>query len=299
MLLEVLQGEMMKVLMTNVQLMCGGSETWTYTMAKQLISRGHSVEFYSVRCGEWKPHFDKLGTVHQHFNDNYDLILCNHNSCQQVISSKSCPMIRTCHGPEVRCEQPMRGADYYVSVSPEVQKNLEKRGFTSEVIRNGIDADLYKPTREPQETAETVLYMTDFPDMVPTIRNACEKLGLKLNVIGFGNKVWEPVKELDEADIVISLGRGAYEGLMMDKQVLVYDQIGDGWLNPRTWPTFVDRNCSGRTNRYEWTERAFEKLLQEYQPSNGENRNLAFKEHNASDKCDDYLRIARNLGVKC
>lgn len=288
----------MKILMTNVQLMCGGSETWTYTMAKELIDRGHDVEFFTVLGGEWRPQFEKLGKVHYHYRDEYDLILCNHNSCQQVISSKQCPMIRTCHGPEVRQEQPMRGADYYVSVSPEVQKNLEKRGFTSEVIRNGIDPDVFKPVRGNLKEPKKVLYMTDFEDNVHTVKSACAINGLDLYVIGTRNSVWDTPKLMDEADIIISLGRGAYEGMMMDKQVLVYDGIGDGWLSENTWPEYVTRNCSGRTNQFKWSSEEMSDMLRSYKPSDGENRSLAIREHNIKDKCDRYLEIAKSLGAK-
>lgn len=265
-------------------------------MARHLIKRGHEVSFFSLRMGSWVEHFSEIGQVHHHFKDNYDLILCNHKTCQEQFKARSCPMIRTCHGPEVSEEQPLPGADYYVSVSDEVRDHLKEKGFVSEVIRNGIDPEVFKPTREVKEIKK-VLYMTDFEENAEPIRKACEKLELELNVIGAKNPVWNPVKEMDEADLIISLGRGAYEGLMMNRPVLIYDGIGDGWLVPSTWENYVYRNCSGRTNRITWDADQFEGILEDFEPKG--HRDFAIANHNVNEKCDEYLRIAKDLGAKC
>ena len=262
-------------------------------MASELKKRGHEVLFYTVKGGRWKEHFETLGPVYgkpQHA----DLILCNHVSCQRELIKKNLgPIIRTCHGPIVREEQPLEGASCYVSVSEEVQENLANQGFPSTVIRNGIDPDLFQNV-----SCETfkILMMSDFPENSEVVKKACDRIGAELHVIGNQNPVWQPIKEMSEASVIISLGRGAYEGLMLDKAVVIADGIADGWLTPETWPTFVKRNCSGRTNKATWTEDQWVEVLNSYAQPIG-HRSLALEHHNSQVVCDKYLGIAKQLGA--
>lgn len=270
-------------------------------MAVELKKRGHQVSFMTIKGGKFTDKFRELGQMTTDFHPkyNYDLILCNHVSCQRRINDVGphCPVIRTCHGPSVEEEQPIVGADAYVSVSEEVETSLLLKKYVSKVIRNGIDPERFTQI-DAREEPKKVLFMSDYYESVPVVTQACSNLGLELEIIGSDQPVWDVERYMADCDIVISLGRGAYEGLMMNKAVFIFDcSKGDGWLDSTTWETFVKRNCSGRTNRKNYTAEELTELLKQYKkPLN--NRELALTHHNIKKACDEYLTLADQMGAR-
>ena len=72
----------MKILLTNNHLaQLGGSETWTYTMAKELQRMGYEVGVFTHEKGVVS---DMLGDLMDYSPSGYDLALINHNSCLGV-----------------------------------------------------------------------------------------------------------------------------------------------------------------------------------------------------------------------
>lgn len=294
----------MKVLLTNIEHASGGSEGYTFSLGKELQRLGHEIEFMFPDATSWKRHFEKLAKVRSEFDPTipYDLILCNHASCLAEIKSvgTKIPIIYTCHTPFLEKEPPLYGAARYVATSEEVSDALLRHGFQSTIIRQGIDPDYFTPTREADRNPEIAIYLTESDEFIPLVDKACQRAGIELIVIGYprDEALWDPMPLIDMSDIVIALGRGAYEGLMLDKAVLLFDHFGgDGWLTPESWGDFVKRDCSGRTNRRAWSDAEWRAILSQYRPPRGENRRLALQEHNISTACSKYLAIADELGI--
>ena len=88
----------------------GGSETWALTLADQFCKMGHKVETRDTR--------DDREPV------DADLILTAHTSILPTYAGRGIPVIHTCHGLLPSLEQPVAGADAYVSVSEEVRDHL-------------------------------------------------------------------------------------------------------------------------------------------------------------------------------
>jgi hypothetical protein len=270
----------MKILLTNYILGgTTGSETWTATMQRELELLGHTVQAVTDAMNE---------------PDEYDLAIINHNVCLKTVGHLTCKKIFTSHGVIPDLEQPIAGADIYVAVSEEVQQNLAEKGFTSTIIRNGIDTEKFKPLQPTEEELTSVLFSSNYPSQAQnTIAEACRMKGMVFRRIGGINRTTGVVEAINAADVVIGLGRTAYEAMSCGRNVIVYDYNGgDGFVTPETIIDYRTNNCSGRKHRQQYTAHDLATLFDMYQQSLGTQLREYIIEHNNIKKTvQEYLRL--------
>jgi glycosyltransferase involved in cell wall biosynthesis len=145
------------LLASNHLVQPGGSETWTLTVAAELIRREYEVVVYSPQVGPFAEAFPcrVVGEV----RGKFDLGLVNHNTCIEVARSACRKVIMTCHGTFPPLEQPVSGADRYVAISEEVLAHLKSLGYDATVIWNPIDCEIFSPTR-PRSQRQRTPYRT-------------------------------------------------------------------------------------------------------------------------------------------
>jgi len=279
----------MKILITNHSLNSyGGTETWTITMGEELERLGHTVHVYPADGRDNITPFDRYDESH------YDLALVNHNICLEEFrdADNIDRIIFTSHGVIPDLEQPVNGADFYVSISEEVRDNLTEQGYDSAIIRNPIDMDKFKPTREINSKLSNVVFMSNYQgDALKTIQRACE--GLNLRVWGKDNQTNDVVSEFNWADLVIGLARTAYEAMSMNRNVIIYDHNGaDGFASPESVFDYRKKNCSGRTNAYRLDADDLENFFSGYDPDLKMRPYIRF-EHDVKNIVEQYLLIAR------
>jgi hypothetical protein len=249
----------MRILLTNNHLNTfGGTETWTYTMYKALISLGHEVVVFTLQYGLGLS--KKMTNVKMNSKaisgDSFDLCIVNHNSCLKVVRDavKNSRIVFTCHGTIPKLEKPVEGADVYVGISKETSNHIESLGFKSAgFINNPIDLDYHKPTKELRENPT---HMLSFCQSKSTVANLVQ-LGYRLqaNRTNFFTRKLITPEDINEADICVSLGRGVYESLACGRPVLVYDERAynkkgclDGVVTEDNIDELLVNNCSGRTH---------------------------------------------------
>ena len=270
----------MKILLMNY-ILGGqtGSETWTATMAEELENKGHEVT---------------LKTDASRLEDIYDLAIINHNTCLATTKHLSCKKIFTSHGVIPDLEQPVEGADVYVAESEEVQDSLKEKGFDSVVIRNGIDTEHYAPTRPVNRKLKNILFSSNYQSGAEKIiKEACDKSSLNFNRIGGQNKTTQVLYELNKADLVIGLGRTAYEAMSCGRNVIIYDYNGgDGFAHPHLLPDFRYNNCSGRYNKHQYTADDLVELFSLYNQDTGRRlRNYIIENNNIKKTAQQYLDL--------
>lgn len=271
----------MKILLSNN--MIGGntgSETWVTTMNKEIEKLGHNVTLYT-------PNTNILDM-------KFDLAIINHNSCLKQLTYLPCKKIFTSHGILPSLEQPIQGADYYVSVSEEVQEHLKDLGFNSIVIRNGIDTELYKSTKPTNKKLTNVLFSSHYQgSALNIIKQACKELDLNLTIIGKGNEVSNPIDYINEADLVIGLGRTAYEAMSCERNVIIYDYNGaDGFVTPETIKDYRKNNCSGRYRKKFLNVEELKELFKLYDSELGSKlREYIIDNNNIKKTVQQYLSI--------
>lgn len=297
----------MKILITNNHLArLGGSETFTYTMAKELKDRGHIVHVFTLSPGiisDLIREFTEV--VDAPDRSGYDLMLINHNSCLRAVRDIPGYKIFTSHGIYPPLEQAEDGADSYVAISEEIKQHLLNKGFNSTVIHNGIDCRRFKPIKGINEKLTSVLCLCQDPEAREMVKEACDRLQLKFDSINYPDKPSFKVEEkMNEADLVVSLGRGAYEAMACARSVIVFDmrkysafRTADGMINKENVYEILKNNFSGRRFRLEWGVEELIKEMGKYDPDIATfNRNFALENFNIEKQVDKYLMIKAKSG---
>ena len=263
----------MRILVGNNHLVkTGGTENYTYALALELKRQGHSVEYFTFEKGEVSFLLEENGIPFKS-QKQYDLILANHNTVVEELRLLGY-IIQTCHGYIPQLEQPSPFADAYVAVSEEVREYLQVKGYQSTVILNGIDCNRFCPKTPVSEKLSTVLSLCQSDVANDFIGRCCEQAGIKfLQSNKFTDNVWSIEDLINQSDLVIGLGRSAYDAMACGRCVLVYDYreymgefLGDGMLTPENIHQSIRCNCSGRANRIRFDKLSFIREMQKYSP---------------------------------
>ena len=220
----------MRILITNQQLNgYTGSETWVYAMVQELKKK-HEVTVMTEHLGLMS---DKLDCeVITEYKGSYDLAIVNHLYDKLP---KDLFKIFTSHSLIYDIEK-FPDCKYKVGVTEAVARG-------NPVIRNGIDCERFKPTSVNLEL-KNILYLsnTNYAGGLDFIKEACQGYNLtylKENRFDIENLI-------DNADLVISLGRGALEAMACGKNVIYGDLrkdfmtefSGGGMITPKTYEDF-------------------------------------------------------------
>jgi len=286
----------MKVLLMNNKLnYYGGTETSIYTIAEELYRLGCQIDIFTFGKGLMSEAIGRFGTVTDEPADEYDLILVNHNTCLERVKNIKGYKIMTCHGVSPELEQPVPGADSYVAISEEVQEHLKSKGFESTVIRNSINLERFS-FKEVHNEKKRVLSLSKGRQAVEWLQEICQELGY-----GFGH-LWLKTLNIEdyikEADVVVSYGRGALEGLACGKNVVVYDarnyidSYADDIITPENMNELAKNNFSGRRYKNKWTKEELKAKLQE--AAEREYDCASLKEFDIKNNINKYLELYKN-----
>ena len=294
----------MKVLVTNNTLGgLGGSETYAYTLIKELHSRKDiTVHAFSKSLGVIANKLNQEGIkVISTVGDDYDLILSSHNSTTPFILKNKGLKIQTCHGVYPALEQPANGLDRYISISEEVQKHLTVKGKESEIIFNGVDCNRFKPVNPLNDEVKSILSLSHSEELNNTLKVICSKLGITLTCLNkYRNPVFHVEEMMNRADMVITLGRGAYEAMACGRNVMILDKrpyikkppLGDGLIDGDNVNDFMKNNCSGRFSNRIFNAEDIEKEILRYDPKYGEfSREFAINNLNIIEQANKYLKL--------
>ena len=263
----------MKILVGNNQLKkTGGSENYTFALAIELKRQGHEVHYFTYLKGEVSDRLEQAGIPFMS-SDSYDLLLLNHQTVVDALWHLGYT-IQTCHGPQAELEQPSPLADEYVSVSEEVAQHLKSLGYESTVILNGIDCNRFRTIHPVSNRLTTVLSVCQSQTANDFVRQCCQELGVEfLQSNKHIHNVWAMEELINRSDLVVGLGRSAYDAMACGRVALSWDSrdymgesLGDGLLTPETIGESIRCNCSGRAKRIRFTREAFINELRKYTP---------------------------------
>lgn len=297
----------MKILLgTHYLAKTGGTESYTYALALELKRLGHHVEYFAIVRGNVSSMLEENGVPFMSA-DYYDLILANHTTVVEKICRFGY-IVQTCHGNIAELEQPSPYADAYVAVSEEVRNHLQYKGYqVLGVIPNGIDCKRFFPRNPVSDKLTTVLSLCQSDEANKFIRKCCEQANIKLLCSNkFTDNVWSIEELINQSDLVVGLGRSAYDAMACGRCVLVYDYrdymgefLGDGILTPDSINKSMTCNCSGRANRLKYNEQDFIAEMQKYSPQLAAwSRDFAIQNLNIEQAVDKYLSICDNIDYK-
>lgn len=294
----------MKILLgTHYLAKTGGTENYTYALAMELLQLGHEVEHFAIIRGNVSTLLEEKGVPFMSA-DHYDLILANHTTVVEKLWPYGY-LIQTCHGTIPELEQPSPYADAYVGVSEEVKEHIGKKGFEAYVIPNGIDCNRFCPIKPVSPKLNTVLSLCHSDIANDFIRRCCEQANLKfIQCNKFTDNVWSIEELINESDLVVGLGRSAYDAMACGRCVLVYDFreqymgefLGEGMLTPQNIEKSMSCNCTGKASRLKYDEQSFVAEMQKYSPELAAwSREYALENLNIEKAVQRYLDIYKDI----
>lgn len=207
-----------------------------------------------------------------HLDDNpqdYDLALINHNSCAHVSARRK---VYTCHGILPGLETPPHGMDTYIAVS----ENVAELYGIERIIKNPIDTELFRPLDPINHAPHRILAVTEVPVPFDCTRPT---------------RAEETMPQLmQQADVVITIGRGVLEAMSTARNVIVYDKRPDLGFKADGYLTLPIRgNVGGPYLRKDIDLHA---ELKKYRQEHGErNREYILQHHDVKDIVSQYLNL--------
>ena len=293
----------LKILISTYTVDRSGVPTYTLTLYRELEKRGHKVSVYSPGSGP----LAELMDVHGSFDklETPDVILAQANKCAIWMKDRypDVPMIFINHGVLPALEQPPRiPIDRYIAVN-EQSVNLLQRQYVDpqkiDMVRDFVDTEQFKPV-EPLQAKPRVLFMSNYKKWKTyyTIESACKNLGLEFRAVGspYGRSRDVP-KDINQADLVISMGRGIIEAMSCGRAAISYSELlGDGYLTPQVYLESRTRNFGGYECRYVFNVEDLMAEIGKYTKESGKiNRDLALQYHDSVKGTDEILGVVSKI----
>lgn len=278
----------LNVLLTNHELMMpGGCITLLYSMAQEYLRLGHRVTLYSPRWGEGgvPEYFEASGVTITKVKplNLFDIVVCNHRDCLPIVEDMVHSFKIWHFDGKMRERIPEDDFDVYIVVSEESRDYLkEKFDIDSLIVRNAINCtrfDIHKPIRK---RLSRVLFLSNHGEVAPIVKEATKQVGLAFTWIGRDSWVFDVERYINDADLVVTIGRGVYESMACGRNVIVFDYLGaEGILTPDKYFEIRQKNCSGRYHQMDWGVAELVNEFKKYNPGWGYTfRKYALEHHN-------------------
>jgi hypothetical protein len=305
----------MKILLTNFRFnVLSGSECWLYAMALEFKRQGHDVDlFITTKVSQTSPFLqNKLIKQMSIYSVNiprkeYDIIFANHTITIKALLTyyKPSNIIQTCHGIYPPLEQPFRGIRGYISVSDEISHHLGKKGIKSRVIYNSVDCERFKPYKQINQKLTNVLSLVQDNKALGLIKKACTILKLNLKQYSKAHtSILNIEDEINNSDLVISIGRGVYEAMSCGRNVICFDcrgyytrqPMGHGLLKSvnEIKESLLD-NFTGRNEKKYMDLNSLINEMKQYSPVYGDIcRKFVFENFNVQNAVEKYVNMTDN-----
>ena len=272
------------ILITNSSLSgFTGTETWVYAMAEEL----KNVTVLTNMLGKMS---DRLKCkVITKYEGEYDFAIVNHSTMYSQLP-KDLFKIFTSHSLVFGIEQFPEESKCNVGIS---------EAICDKVIRNGINCEKFKPTKVNKEL-KNILYLSNpnYSGGIEFIKEACKDY----NLITIQEERFDIENLIKDADLVISLGRGALESMACGKNVIYGDYRTD-WMNCFKGGGLITPDNYEDFKIGEWQkerkEMSIENLrdeLKKYNPEFGKfNRKKILEDFNIKKTAKQYLDIWTNF----
>ena len=236
----------LRVLIANATLATlTGTETYVRDLALGLLRNGHTPIVYAPELGpiaqELRRHtvavvdnLDQVGTVP-------DIIHGNHNTelITALLHFETVPSVFFCHSWSDWVSAPPSHPRIlaYVAVDETCRDRLVlENAIPQDRVRvhlHGVDLERFTPRPSlPQTPARALVFSNNANHWthVNTVREACQRAGIELDVIGAGVNAaaLHPESQLSNYDLVFAKARCALEALAVGTAVILCDAVGSG-----------------------------------------------------------------------
>lgn len=235
----------------------GGAGTWVQAFANELRKRSYIVDVLSIYRGEMSRRIG--GTINkadllERGVSYYDVAFTNDNRTLRTVLNTRCSkhVVMTSHGVSQKADEFCEGANQYLSVSEEVARKAKNLGFTTTIIRNGVDFNSFVQLSSLSEELSCVGLLSKSLSSVDIVQSACDIVGCRFRPIGCYSLIDNVSQEINQCDLIVTVGRGVLEAAACGRPVVVFDNrdymecIMDGYLKRNNAVESMTFNYSGR-----------------------------------------------------
>jgi glycosyltransferase involved in cell wall biosynthesis len=276
----------------------GGTENYLLAMAQSLLNKGHSVEYFCFKKGSISSLLEEMGIPFMS-KKYYDLIISNHKNVVSYLCWKGFT-IQTCHGKIPPIEQPSPKADLHVGISEEIKKHVMSLGYDCYTILNGIDCSRFYPQKPINTELKVVLSLCQGDEAHQFVKECCDQLNIRfIRADKAKDNVFNIENTINEADLVVGIGRSIYDSMACGRCVISYDYrvynnkpLGDGYISKEKIENSIKDNFIGRNSGLNFTHSLFIEELKKYKKEDGGHlREFAEKELNIDLQVQKYIQL--------
>jgi glycosyltransferase involved in cell wall biosynthesis len=284
----------MRLILSCYTLDYAGLPTYTLTLYRALRALGHEVTVYSPLSGALRAEMSVVQSL-DGWCPEVDAIIAQHNVCARDLRKHypDIPMVYSVHGVVPEIEQPPMDiqVDWWTSINAWTTEHMIACGVPAsriDLVRDFIDGLVYRPMVALAPRLPHVLFVSNYKKFKThwRLKRACQRLGYPFSAVGapYGRSRDMPMA-INEADLVVSWGRGILEGMACGRAVMSYDcEVGDGYLDHARYLESREHNFGGPLCRHRFTVDELMAELSRYSPEDAwPNRELIRAHHHVTD----------------
>jgi len=282
------------VLATDALAAVGGSETYLYTVAGNLVRLGHRVTAHANRHGRMTDVFRELGVevvFEDGLPDSCDGVLVQDVGMAYSLAERwpDRPQVFVCHSALFDAQLPPTvpvPGSVVVTLSDRNGDRIRAMPGEYEIVRlrQPIDSVRLAPRGGPRERPRTALLLGNYlaGDGLATIVDAWSPA--KVEIVQVGNltqPTLDVASAIADADIVVGKGRAILDAMSCGRPAFLYDAFGsDGWVTAATYDALEADAFAGQSSPRVMGADDLRAALDEYDPAMGHvNRELVLKHH--------------------
>jgi hypothetical protein len=289
----------------------GGTESYSVTVARQLIRLGHDAAIYSPNRGASADAAIELGIPVLRGSElprSCDLVVSSDAATYHDLVGRGLDavLVFVVHSADFMLQAPPQlsdRCDAVVVLNDRVRRAVEGRAWHAPIVRLNQPIDLfrYRNRGAGRPAARTALVATNYVTgtRAEVIEEACRDAGLEVSWIGATTAITpSPEFAIAAADVVIGLGRTTLEAMAAGKAAYVYGVVGgDGWVTPERYAAMEADGFAGTAFPDVMIDAAaMTEGLRGWRADMGEcNRDLASAHHSAREHAIKLVELARAL----
>jgi hypothetical protein len=276
----------MNILITNFELSNrSGTTIFARDLSYYLSSRGHNVAIYSPRCGHFSEEIREAGIEVVERIENLklkpDIIHGHHNFT--LLTALRCltktPAVYVCHDFTAWQDEPIyhRNIVKYVAVDKLVQSRIHNAlnipNEKIQIVYNSFSEKRFTQTKRLSKKPLSSLIYCKHPNIDKVIVPVCTRLGIKVDIAGFGFKkiIAAPENLLYQYDIVFTSAMSAIEALASGAAVIICDGRGAfGMVSQSNYRYLQEYNFGLKTLQSDLTSHFIENNINKYNSEDAE-----------------------------
>lgn len=300
----------MRVLITLSQMMLGGTETYSVTVAEQLERLGHPTRLHAGRADAKGRELAAARGLALSVGDpaaierleEVDVVIAQDEMSAYAVAAArpELPQIFAIHGLAA-FEQPppaLRPQPTVVVLNDRIARRAAALAARPPVtrLRQPIDVERFRPRGPARPRARRLLVASNYlgSDRMGVLTGVCEELGLELVRVGLGGeRSASPQDAIAAADIVVGYGRSVLEAMAMGRAAYVWERGGgDGWVTPDSYPRLEADGFSGAATEDVVDANRLREDLAAYRPELGAfNYDLVRFHHSATKHAEALVEL--------